>query len=268
MKHLDTKLLKGGKKIRHQEGRNTRFFAKTSLLIFNLMSFLKPERAFTVSPLCMRHFSTFATNVKLGSSIGNGSCRKNTSFRLIHGSSRLHAEQHIDSFTGTIIEHSNNSEDNSDNQAIITFETKSKQQNVTIQKGEILRTALMKRGISPHNGNSRLINCRGLGTCGTCAVEVTTPGNDKSGIEPMERNMKEKIRLNFPPHGSEDQSSNLRLACQIQVQGDILVTKKAGFWGQSDVKDDLAMDYKAKSYFGELEYVLDYKSPTVNKTST
>ena len=42
-----------------------------------------------------------------------------------------------------------------------------------VKDGEVLRSAALKRGISPHNGKSMLINCRGLGTCGTCAVEVT-----------------------------------------------------------------------------------------------
>ena len=41
-----------------------------------------------------------------------------------------------------------------------------------VQRGELLRTALLRRGLSPHNNNSQLINCRGLGACGTCAVEV------------------------------------------------------------------------------------------------
>lgn len=264
MKHVDTnKPLTVIKKV-----------ANISLLIMNLMSFLQPGQAFAVPPLFMRHFSTFATIVDDGA----GSCCKNiSSFRSIYSSSsssRLQSlkndeQSKMDSSTETIIEHNNENKNDDIHQAMITFETKSKQQNLTIQKGEILRTALMKRGISPHNGNSRLINCRGLGTCGTCAVEVTTSSSsnnkNKNAIEPMERNMKERIRLNFPPHGSKDQSSNLRLACQIQVQGDIHVTKKAGFWGQSDEKDDLAMDYEAKTYFGELEYVLDDKSP-ISKT--
>ena len=167
------------------------------------------------------------------------------------------------------IANENNNENNKkgDYEVIVTFDTKKKSQEIIIQKGEILRTALMKRGISPHNGNSRLINCRGLGTCGTCAVEVTRmnssiDNDSNAAIEPAERTMKESLRLNFPPHGSEDQSSNLRLACQIQVNDDIIVRKKAGFWGQSDIEDDLALDFDAKPYFGDLEYILDDKSPS------
>jgi ferredoxin len=145
----------------------------------------------------------------------------------------------------------------------IHFKTKNQNKSISIQKGETLRTALMKRGISPHNGQSRLINCRGLGTCGTCAVEVKALGGalDMGAIQPKERTAMERIRLNFPPHGSEDQSCDLRLACQIQVYEDVQVTKKSGFWGHSSSKGDLAEEYDAKTYFGDLEYILDDKSP-------
>lgn len=39
-------------------------------------------------------------------------------------------------------------------------------------RGATLRTAMLEAGVTPHNGRATLINCRGLGTCGTCAVEV------------------------------------------------------------------------------------------------
>jgi ferredoxin len=125
------------------------------------------------------------------------------------------------------------------------------------QDGETLRTAALRRGlVSPHNGNARLINCRGLGTCGTCAVEIS----DCTNIEPPTRNTREKLRLAFPPHGSPDQSPNLRLACQVQIRGDILVTKRAGFWGQDS--QEMANLSDAKTYFGDLEFILDNKSPS------
>jgi ferredoxin len=43
---------------------------------------------------------------------------------------------------------------------------------VTAPQGSRLRSALLQGGVSPHNDRAQLINCRGLGTCGTCAVEV------------------------------------------------------------------------------------------------
>ena len=144
--------------------------------------------------------------------------------------------------------------------ANVTLETSSNTKVLQVRQGEILRTAMLKRNASPHNGRSRLINCRGLGTCGTCAVEIECNNINVSGIQPRERNTKENLRLKFPPHGSANQSPNLRLACQVQVHDDIIVKKRNGFWGQ-DTDGLLAGEYEAELWFGELEYVLDNKSP-------
>lgn len=92
---------------------------------------------------------------------------------------------------------------------------------IDCDEGEILRDVLLEAGESPHNGFSDTANCRGMATCGTCAVEVE---GDVS--EPTDR---EQRRLSFPPH---DPDSGLRLACQTRVEGDVTVTKHSGFWGQ------------------------------------
>jgi ferredoxin len=125
-----------------------------------------------------------------------------------------------------------------------------------VYDGELLRTAALRRGVvTPHNGKSKLINCRGLGTCGTCAVEIAANGGT---VKPNERNARERLRLSFPPHNPDKQSPLLRLACQIQVHGDLQVTKRSGFWGQYD---DLSPSSEHQTYFGDLEFVLDNKSP-------
>ena len=85
-----------------------------------------------------------------------------------------------------------------------------------------LRQVLLKHKIELYNGNSKIINCRGIGSCGTCAVAVEG--------EVSEPNWKEKTRLGLPPHSRDN---NLRLACQTKVLGDVRVTKYDGFWGQS-----------------------------------
>lgn len=124
--------------------------------------------------------------------------------------------------------------------------------------GELLRTAALRRGlVSPHNGKSRLVNCRGLGTCGTCAVEIAQGGVGRV-VEPSECNARERLRLSFPPHNTERQSPLLRLACQVQVHGDLQVTKRSGFWGQYK---DLSPSSEHQTYFGDLEFLLDNKSP-------
>ncbi len=89
------------------------------------------------------------------------------------------------------------------------------------ERGAVLRDVLLQADESPHNGRSNALNCRGLGTCGTCAVAV-------SG-ETSEPGRRERLRLATPPHGS---GSGLRLACQLRVEGDLSVEKYPGFWGQ------------------------------------
>lgn len=86
--------------------------------------------------------------------------------------------------------------------------------------GQNLRKALMEGGTSPYTAEARYINCRGLGTCGTCAVRVSGKLSEKTTTETW--------RLNFPPH-SEDQG--LRLSCQARVLGDLIVVKGQGLWG-------------------------------------
>lgn len=86
-----------------------------------------------------------------------------------------------------------------------------------------LRKVLLDHGVELYNGNAKLINCMGLGTCGTCAVAVEG--------EVSEPNWKDKTRRSLPPHSP---TANRRLACQTKVLGDVRVTKYGGFWGQGD----------------------------------
>ena len=132
----------------------------------------------------------------------------------------------------------------------VTWTTADGARVIDVRRGELLRTALLRRGLSPHNNNSQLINCRGLGTCGTCAVEV------RGDVEPREPSARERLRLSFPPH---ELRPNLRLACQCTVHGDVVVKKFEGFWGARSTLAPAAAD--AKTYFGELEFLLDSRTP-------
>lgn len=76
------------------------------------------------------------------------------------------------------------------------------------EHGATLRTAMLEAGVTPHTGRASLINCRGLGTCGTCAVEV------QGVVEPQQWTAAERLRLHFPPH-SPPGNQRLRLACQV-----------------------------------------------------
>ncbi|WP_013324336.1 2Fe-2S iron-sulfur cluster-binding protein [Gloeothece verrucosa] len=96
-------------------------------------------------------------------------------------------------------------------------------QTITCESGANLRQVLLKHGVALYNGKAKVINCLGLGSCGTCAVEIEGAVTDP--------NWKEKARLSLPPHSP---TKKRRLACQIRVTGDIQVKKYNGFWGQGE----------------------------------
>lgn len=91
----------------------------------------------------------------------------------------------------------------------------------TCSEGDNLRAVLLRQGLAVHNGGAAVINCRGLGTCGTCAVQI------QGEVTPP--NWRDTARRSLPPH---DPKRDRRLACQTNVLGDITVTKFDGFWGQ------------------------------------
>jgi ferredoxin len=105
----------------------------------------------------------------------------------------------------------------------MTHTVRFKDQSIEVEDGQRLRSALLKAGLSPHNGNAQLLNCKGFGTCGTCAVEIRGP------VEPAQPSSRERLRLGVYPHRTD---SGLRLACQCRVKGDLEVVKHEGFWGQ------------------------------------
>lgn len=94
---------------------------------------------------------------------------------------------------------------------------------INCKVGANLRQVLLKNQIPVHNGNAKIINCRGIGTCGTCAVAIE---GEVSAL-----GWKEQARLSLPPHRP---GTTRRLACQAKVLGDITVTKFDGFWGHGD----------------------------------
>ena len=89
--------------------------------------------------------------------------------------------------------------------------------------GANLRQVLLSQGVAVHNGGATVVNCRGLGTCGTCAVAIQG--------DVAEPSWREQARLSLPPHAIARQR---RLCCQIQVHSDLDITKYDGFWGQGD----------------------------------
>ncbi|MGA7954777.1 MAG: 2Fe-2S iron-sulfur cluster-binding protein [Gloeobacterales cyanobacterium] len=88
-------------------------------------------------------------------------------------------------------------------------------QKVSCNRGDNLRRVLLENKVGLYNGGAKVINCQGLGTCGTCAVEIEGAVSEPSPMEQLRAPL----------------LKNRRLACQTSVLGDIRVKKYQGFWG-------------------------------------
>ena len=95
--------------------------------------------------------------------------------------------------------------------ALVFFEREGK--TVSANAGWNLRKLARANGISIYRGINKVFNCRGLGLCGTCKVEVVV-GN-QGAVSPRTA-MEEKQLKNFS-------NPNLRLSCQVVVHGNMLV---------------------------------------------
>jgi ferredoxin len=87
--------------------------------------------------------------------------------------------------------------------------------------GSNLRMVLLRARLPLYHSVARALHCRGFGTCGTCAVRVAGAVSEPTPAELR--------RLALPPH---DRAAGLRLACQVNVLGDVTVTKYEGLFGQ------------------------------------
>lgn len=96
---------------------------------------------------------------------------------------------------------------------------------VACEAGANLRRVLLGAGVKLYNGPMRVVHCRGMGTCGTCAVRAEGAVSPPTAIE--------RWRLSFPPHRN-GLKQGLRLACQCRVEGDLFVEKLDGWWGQGE----------------------------------
>lgn len=114
---------------------------------------------------------------------------------------------------------------------IVNFVNEKKQ--VEVPAGANLRKEAMKAGVKLYNGMNgygaalnEIVNCHGLGICGTCRVLITKGKENTNSMSPME-----KLTFKFSPHtpalfayiGNEDK---MRLACCTKVIGDIDVVTR------------------------------------------
>ena len=173
---------------------------------------------------------------------------------------RFLASGDINSETTAISSHDNENDNRKNRKKVhtVTWKTPDNDDDIVFNAydGELLRTAALSRGLaSPHNQRANLVNCRGLGTCGTCAVKLTAAEDWR--LPPL--NTAESLRLAVPPGHSADNAQRLRLACQVAVHGNVQVEKFNGFWGQYDV---LVHPSPPTRPLGRVEFVLDRTSPS------
>jgi ferredoxin len=112
---------------------------------------------------------------------------------------------------------------------VVKFTNEKKE--IEVADGANLRTEAIKAGINLYYGLNgfgakfnQLVNCYGLGMCGSCRVLVTKGAENCSPMGALE---KMKFKLPFPDPlpalsyvGHEE---TMRLACQTEVHGDIEV---------------------------------------------
>ena len=107
----------------------------------------------------------------------------------------------------------------------VTFVTEKK--DIEVGVGANLRQEAIRAGVQVYKGLRKVLNCHGLGLCGSCKVLV------KKGAENLSpKGMLEKFTLATSPEttfsiiGHEDE---MRLSCQCTVKGDCTVETRPPF---------------------------------------
>ena len=111
-----------------------------------------------------------------------------------------------------------------------TIKFSKENKEIDVPDGANLRKEALKAGVNLYQGVNgvgaginKLINCHGMGTCGSCRVIITKGVENTNSM-----GMIEKIKFKVPLDpltalafiGNED---NMRLACKTTVHGDIEV---------------------------------------------
>ncbi|MHC4845624.1 MAG: 2Fe-2S iron-sulfur cluster-binding protein [Planctomycetota bacterium] len=89
-------------------------------------------------------------------------------------------------------------------------------ENLTVHVGDglNLRKACLENDVDPYPLLGGLVSCHGKGFCGTCAVGV----DDAEALSPPSKREAKWIKK----HTAKD--SNIRLSCQAEVAGDVIIT--------------------------------------------
>jgi ferredoxin len=103
--------------------------------------------------------------------------------------------------------------------------------SIECDKGTNLRKLLVTHNAHLYNQNSKYLNCRGIGTCGTCAVEVI------GDVRPSKPGLLELKRISIL---NPENIPNFRLACYCYIESDVTVIKHNGFWGELNKDNETA----------------------------
>lgn len=98
----------------------------------------------------------------------------------------------------------------------ITFTSEKKE--IQVPAGANLRTEALRAGVQLYPGVHKVLNCHGLGQCGSCRVLITKGMENASRKGLMES---ARLAVSLAYIGNEQ---TMRLACQTRVEGDITVT--------------------------------------------
>lgn len=100
----------------------------------------------------------------------------------------------------------------------ITFTNEKKE--IQVPDGANLRQEALAAGVSLYPGVHRVVNCHGLGQCGSCRVLITKGMENTSPKGLLES---ARLAVSLAYIGNEQ---TMRLACQTKVHGDIAVETK------------------------------------------
>ncbi|MGP0566968.1 2Fe-2S iron-sulfur cluster-binding protein [Nitrospina sp. 32_T5] len=95
---------------------------------------------------------------------------------------------------------------------MLTVHFEKQNRTIKVEPGTNLREAAIGNKIGIYQHIFKILNCRGRGLCSSCRVEITS-GNVAPRNEVEENNLKKALTKN----------PNLRLACQIKVEDDLVV---------------------------------------------
>ncbi len=100
----------------------------------------------------------------------------------------------------------------------ITFVNEKKE--IQVPEGANLRQEALRAGVPLYPGINTIVNCHGMGSCGTCRVLISKGMENTGRMGLLEKG---RLGVSMAYIGNEE---TMRLACQTRVNGDITVVTR------------------------------------------